>query len=33
LQEDERVVVVGHGGLRDGSKVLASTADQGLFAG
>ncbi|HNP63778.1 MAG TPA: efflux RND transporter periplasmic adaptor subunit [Woeseiaceae bacterium] len=33
LREDERVVVVGHSGLRDGSKVLASTADQGLFAG
>ncbi len=33
LREDEQVVVVGHAGLRDGSKVLASSADRSLFAG
>jgi membrane fusion protein (multidrug efflux system) len=33
LQEDDQVVVVGHSGLRNGSKVLASAADQGLFTG
>ena len=33
LQENEQVVVVGHAGLRDGSKVLASTTDLGLFTG
>lgn len=33
LREDEQVVVVGHAGLRDGSKVLASTADRSLVAG
>jgi membrane fusion protein, multidrug efflux system len=33
LTENEQVVVVGHAGLRDGSKVLASTANLELFAG
>lgn len=33
LQEDDQVVVVGHSGLRDGSKVLASTIDRDRIAG
>ena len=33
LREDEQVVIVGHAGLRDGSKVLASNADRSLVAG
>lgn len=33
LDEDEIVVVVGHSGLRSGSKVLASNAIQDRFAG
>lgn len=33
LQENDQVVVVGHGGLRDGSKVLASLSDSDRFSG
>ncbi len=33
LSEDDVVVVVGHSGLRDGSKVLASNTIPGQFAG
>jgi RND family efflux transporter MFP subunit len=33
LQDDDQIVVVGHGGLRDGSKVLASAADTDLYTG
>jgi membrane fusion protein (multidrug efflux system) len=33
LQDDEQVVVVGHSGLRDGSKVLASITDLARFTG
>lgn len=33
LQEDEAVVVVGHSGLRDGSKVLASVLELSRFTG
>ncbi len=33
LDEDESVVVVGHSGLRDGSKVLASNRIQDSFSG
>ena len=33
LQDDEQVVVVGHSGLRDGSKVLASITDLDRFTG
>lgn len=33
LLDDDRVVVVGHSGLRDGSKVLASVTDPGRFTG
>jgi len=33
LQDDDQIVVVGHSGLRDGSKVLASAADRDRFAG
>lgn len=33
LGDDEQIVVVGHSGLRDGAKVLASTADLDSFAG
>jgi membrane fusion protein (multidrug efflux system) len=33
LAEDEEIVVVGHSGLRDGSKVLASSTIQDSFAG
>tara|TARA_R110002096_G_scaffold154_25_gene962 strand:- start:977 stop:2056 length:1080 start_codon:yes stop_codon:yes gene_type:complete len=33
LQEDDQVVVVGHSGLRDGSKVLASTIERDRIAG
>ena len=33
LTEDDVIVVVGHGGLRDGSKVLASNAVTESFAG
>ena len=33
LTEDDVIVVVGHGGLRDGSKVLASNAVAESFAG
>jgi len=33
LLDDDEVVVVGHSGLRDGSKVLASVTDLDLFTG
>ena len=33
LAEDEEIVVVGHSGLRDGSRVLASNTLQDSFAG
>lgn len=33
LDDAEQIVVVGHSGLRDGAKVLASTADLDSFAG
>jgi membrane fusion protein (multidrug efflux system) len=33
LLDSDEVVVVGHSGLRDGSKVLASVTDLGLFTG
>ena len=33
LNSDEHVVVVGHSGLRDGSKVLASVPDRDSFTG
>ena len=33
LSEDETVVVVGHSGLRNGSKVLASSKFQDSFTG
>jgi membrane fusion protein (multidrug efflux system) len=33
LRDDEQVVVVGHSGLRDGSKVLASITDLDRFTG
>ena len=33
LSEDELIVVVGHGGLQDGSKVLASNTLSGGFSG
>ena len=33
LQDNEEIVVVGHSGLRDGSKVLASTTDVGRYTG
>ncbi|MEL7185326.1 MAG: efflux RND transporter periplasmic adaptor subunit [Pseudomonadota bacterium] len=33
LAEGEQIVVVGHSGLRDGAKVLASSADLDSFAG
>lgn len=33
LQEDDQVVIVGHSGLRDGSKVLASTIERDRIAG
>ena len=33
LSENEQIVIVGHGGLRDGSKVLASSALPGSFSG
>lgn len=33
LLDDDQVVVIGHSGLRDGSKVLASVTDLGLFKG
>lgn len=33
LGENEQIVVVGHSGLRDGAKVLASTTDLDSFAG
>jgi len=33
LLDDDQVVVIGHSGLRDGSKVLASVTDLGLFPG
>jgi membrane fusion protein (multidrug efflux system) len=33
LQDDDQIVVVGHAGLRDGSKVLASAAETDLITG
>lgn len=33
LTDDDQIVVVGHFGLRDGSKVLASATDPGRFIG
>jgi membrane fusion protein (multidrug efflux system) len=33
LLENEQVVVVGHSGLRDGSKVLASATDLNAYTG
>lgn len=33
LQEDDQVVIIGHSGLRDGSKVLASTVERDRIAG
>jgi len=33
LLDDDQVVVIGHSGLRDGSKVLASVTDLGLVTG
>ncbi len=33
LEEYDEIVVVGHGGLRDGSKVLASLSDSDRFSG
>ena len=33
LDDDEEIVVVGHGGLRDGSKVLASNRTEERYAG
>jgi len=33
LLDDDQVVVIGHSGLRDGSKVLASVTDPGRFTG
>lgn len=33
LDGDEEIVVVGHSGLRDGSKVLASSTTKGSFSG
>ena len=33
LRDDDQVVVVGHSGLRDGSKVLASASDLDRFTG
>lgn len=33
LQDDDQIVVVGHGGLRDGSKVLASVSETDRFSG
>jgi len=33
LQDEDEIVVVGHSGLRDGSKVLASVTDLDRFAG
>jgi membrane fusion protein (multidrug efflux system) len=33
LLDDDQIVVVGHSGLRDGSKVLASVTDQDRFTG
>ena len=33
LAGDEEIVVVGHSGLRDGSKVLASNTTQDSYAG
>jgi len=33
LQEYDEIVVVGHGGLRDGSKVLASLSESDRFSG
>jgi len=33
LNEEDEVVVIGHSGLRDGSKVLASSANQYRFTG
>ncbi len=33
LDDSEEVVVLGHSGLRDGSKVLASNRTQDSFAG
>ncbi len=33
LQDDDQIVVIGHSGLRDGSKVLASVSEPDRFAG
>ena len=33
LIDDDQVVVIGHSGLRDGSKVLASVTDLGRITG
>ncbi len=33
LQDDDEIVVVGHSGLRDGSKVLASNRTEERYAG
>ncbi len=33
LQDDDKIVVVGHSGLRDGSKVLASVSESDRFTG
>jgi len=33
LQDEDEIIVVGHSGLRDGSKVLASVTDLDRFAG
>lgn len=33
LAENEEIVVIGHSGLRDGSKVLASTRNTDSFTG
>lgn len=33
LQEDEQIIVIGHAGLREGSKVLASLAEPGYYTG
>ena len=33
LKENDEIVVIGHSGLRDGSKVLASVTDLGRFTG
>jgi len=33
LEDDDEIVVVGHSGLRDGSKVLASNRTEERYAG